>query len=126
MIALILMAAATPQLACYDSGTQMELTQCAGQDFAQADAAMTRQWNLTVKTMKKWDADFDRTYDKRPGYFQTLLDGQRAWLRYRDLHCTSEGFGARGGSMEPMLYQMCRAELTRQRTKKIAQLIETN
>src|SRR5205085_7185599 len=37
----------------------------------------------------------------------------------RDAHCRGESFEARGGSMQPMLYEGCRATLTRARTAEL-------
>ena len=47
------------------------------------------------------------------------LCAQRAWLIFRDAHCTVEGYEARGGSMEPMVYNGCRARITRERTAQL-------
>src|SRR5690606_1177340 len=54
----------------------------------------------------------DREHDRQPGHFDTLLEAQRAWLRFRDAQCLSESFMARGGSMQPMLDSQCKTYLT--------------
>ena len=66
----------------------------------------------------------DRKRDTRPGYFDTLLAGQRAWLTYRDQHCRSEGYTMRGGSAEPMVASQCKAKLTRARTEQLKDLMQ--
>ena len=58
----------------------------------------------------------------RPTYFAQLLEAQRAWLRFRDGHCASVGYQARGGSLEPLLIATCKAELTRERTRQLKAL----
>ena len=126
IILAILATVAAPQLKCHEGPTQSDLNECADGEFRTADAAMNRQWAITATKMKSWDIDLDRKTDKEPGYFDTLLAGQRAWIKFRDLHCTSVGYAARGGSMEPMLYAQCRAQLTRERKVQLAELIETN
>ena len=98
------------------------MTICSGRDLKASDAAMTRQYNVVAARMKLMDAELDRTYDKRPGYFAALLEGQRAWLRFRDANCITEGYFARGGSMEPMLVNSCLEELTKQRTEQLRSL----
>lgn len=118
---LILMQ--TPDIDCQDPSNQMEMTFCAHEDFVDADALMNAQWALTSAEMKLRDEGFDPSWDDRPGYFETLLDAQRAWLAYRDAHCLSEGYAARGGSMEPMLVSGCKAHLTRLRTAELEQLM---
>ena len=70
------------------------------------------------------DAKFDPAQDDRPGYFDTLLAAQRAWLDYRDKHCTSAGYSMRGWSAEPMVVSGCQAELTDARTQQLKALIE--
>ena len=128
MIALLslLLMAGEPALDCDRAGTQMAMNRCAHLDYEAADAALNAQWKITAAAMKQRDTDLDREYDTRQGYFGTLLAAQRAWLAYRDAHCRSEGYFARGGSMEPMLVSGCLAQLTRVRTAQLAELVETN
>ena len=126
IIFAILGTVAAPPLKCYEGPTQMDLNECAVGKFKAADAAMNQQWAITAKQMKSRDIDLDRKTDKAPAYFDTLLAGQRVWIKFRDLHCTSLGYGARGGSIEPMLDAQCRARLTRERTAQLADLIATN
>jgi len=123
MIALLLLAATA---ACANPQTQSQMTMCAAQDFTAADLALNKQWAATVADAKQRDSFIDRRTDKRPGSYATLLVAQRAWLAYRDAHCTGESYDARGGSMEPMLFNACRAELTRARTKQLAALMDTH
>ncbi|WP_447953086.1 lysozyme inhibitor LprI family protein [Sphingopyxis chilensis] len=117
-------AAQDPEVDCDNAMAQFELNACAYKEFERADAAMNAQWKLTSAHMKKVDADVDRTQDNRPGYFDTLLAAQRAWLTYREQHCASEGYTMRGGSAEPMVISGCQAQLTEARTKQLKDLIE--
>ena len=121
MMALALMAAAAGSV-CDDAVTQQDLNACAQAEFERADAALNVQWEVTADAMKARDAATEPD-DGRPGYFTVLLDAQRSWIAYRDRHCVSEGYYARGGSMEPMLVSFCRAELTDARTAQLADLI---
>ena len=126
MLSLIFAAAAPaePQWNCEKPVAQQEMNYCAGQEYEKADAALNAQWKKTAAEMKQRDADIDRTYDKRPGYFDTLLQAQRAWLKYRDAHCASEGYLFRGGSMEPLMVSTCKTKLTEERTQQLQFLIE--
>lgn len=121
--ALLMMAGVTPEpkLDCTDPVTQTAMTMCAVQGFEEADRALNAQWKITSAGMKERDRETGAD-DGRPSYHQALLTAQRAWLRYRDAHCMSAGFYARGGSMEPMLVALCRTELTIERTKKLNNL----
>ena len=114
---------------CKDPIAQQEMNWCAGRDYAAADVELNAQWAITRAKMKQNDADFAANgrgeYDIRSGYFESLLEAQRGWLRYRDAHCRVDGYSARGGSMEPMLVSFCMTNLTRQRTEELKALIET-
>ena len=128
LIALMLAQAGAakvePSSDCGISGVQSELNQCAEQDFLVADQRLNAQWLVTAAHMRQRDVE-NRRYasdDDRPGYFDQLLGAQRAWLAFRDGHCASEGYWARGGSMEPMLVSGCKAALTNARTEQLRQL----
>ncbi|WP_447762453.1 lysozyme inhibitor LprI family protein [Sphingopyxis panaciterrae] len=121
---LILSAiAADPEVDCDNAMAQPDLNACAYQEYERADAALNAQWKITAAKLKEQDKGFDRTYDKRPGFFDTELAAQRAWLTYRDQHCASEGYSMRGGSAESMVISGCLAQLTAARTKELEGLI---
>lgn len=127
MILSLLLAAAAPanpDWNCTDPQAQQEMNWCAAQEYAKADAALNAQWKKTAAAMKERDSDLDRSHDTRPGHFDTLLAAQRAWLTYRDKHCASEGYYARGGSMEPLLVGTCKVRLTQARTQQLKDLTE--
>lgn len=107
-----------------DQGIQGEMTNCAHRDYDAADRAMNIQWVKTAAKMKRSDAGMQSYDDGQPGFFETLLAAQRAWLTYRDAHCQSAGYYARGGSMEPMLVSLCKANLTNERTEQLRVLAE--
>ena len=116
--------AAEPAVDCDNAMAQFELNACAYQEYERADAALNAQWKLTAAAMKANDRELDRSSDNRPGYYDTLLAAQRAWLTYRDKHCASEGYTMRGGSAEPMMISGCMRKLTEERTKELKDLIE--
>lgn len=127
-LALAAFEAPNPEWNCDDPQVQQEMNWCAGQDFAIADERLNAQWKETAALMKARDADF-ATYgsdqDTREGHFESLLEAQRGWLRYRDAQCRAEGYEFRGGSMEPLLMLTCKARLTRIRTEELKQMIVT-
>jgi uncharacterized protein YecT (DUF1311 family) len=109
-----------------EMGIQQPMNQCAYRDFLIADQELNVQWKITAEAIKARDTDFAvyAESDNRPGWFESLREAQRAWLRYRDAHCRVDGYTARGGSMEPMLVSFCKTHLTRQRTEQLRQLAE--
>jgi uncharacterized protein YecT (DUF1311 family) len=125
-MALIAMAQATqaPTLKCDAWLSQREMNTCASSDFQRADAEMNAQWKKATVKSKAWDREPEHVPDGRPGYFNTLLAAQRAWLVYRDKHCTREGYIMRGGSAERYVYNTCRARLTKARTAELKVLAE--
>jgi uncharacterized protein YecT (DUF1311 family) len=108
---------------CAQPTTQMAMNRCASIDHQREDAAMTVQWKKTLAYMREQDREANSSADKRPSYADTLLESQRAWLRFRDTQCAIEGYAARGGSMEPMLIAGCKASMTAARRKTLASLI---
>jgi len=117
-----------PEWNCNDPQVQQEMNWCAGRDFAVADERLNAQWQETAAVMKARDAEFAASgageYDTREGFFESLLEAQRGWLRYRDAHCRTDGYTARGGSMEPLLALSCKARLTRMRTEELRELVD--
>jgi uncharacterized protein YecT (DUF1311 family) len=123
---MFLMFIAIQAASCSQPNTQMEMNRCAAVDHQREDAAMTAQWRKTLAYMRQQDGNQQSNKDKRPSYGDTLLESQRAWLRYRDTQCAIEGYAARGGSMEPMLIAGCKATMTATRRKVLAGLISEN
>jgi uncharacterized protein YecT (DUF1311 family) len=108
--------------ACDDPQTQLAMNMCTQADYQRADAEMNTQWEVTSAAMKTRDAKLEPG-DRQPGYFETLLESQRAWLKFRDAQCLSESFMARGGSMQPMVASQCKTYLTELRTEQLRVLV---
>ncbi|MEL6528863.1 MAG: lysozyme inhibitor LprI family protein [Pseudomonadota bacterium] len=115
-----------PEWNCDDPQYQQEMNWCAGQRFVEADTALNAQWAITADEMKARDAsyaEFDfNTGDDRPGWFASLLEAQRAWIKFRDAHCRVDGYTARGGTLEPLLVSSCKTALTLDRTEQLRAL----
>ena len=122
MIAAALLAQQSPEQEwhCDDPQNQAEMNMCAGFDCQRGDAELNRLWPQLIASARERDREVDRTYDTRQGYEATLRQAQRAWVSFRDEHCTWQGYEeARGGTMEPMSYGACRAAVTRARTAQL-------
>jgi uncharacterized protein YecT (DUF1311 family) len=104
---------------CDNPMSQMDMNFCAHLDFEAADAELNTLWKQIVADAREADSEVDRGTDTRPTSEAVLRDAQRAWIQFRDAQCTFEGYEARGGSMEPMLAEGCRARLTRERTAQL-------
>lgn len=130
MIAALLLLAAGPAVDpdatdCDESSPQQMLNICAANAAQSTDAEMNAQWKLTAAEMKRRDREIDRSHDRQPGFFDTLLAGQRAWLTYRDRQCLVESFEMRGGSAAPGILSGCMERLTRERLQQLKSLTET-
>ena len=106
---------------CADPQVQSEMNICAHREWEQADAELNALWPQVRAIMQREDGY--AVEDDQPGYWESLLEAQRAWIAYRDTHCTAEGYYARGGSMESLLVSTCMTDLTKQRTRDLRDLI---
>ena len=127
---LVLLQASTPVLDaewrehhCSDPQTQVDMNACEQIQFRRADLELNQVWRQAIAHAQRNDrdrSDVDRAGDTRPGYEAVLRAAQRAWLIYRDQHCTWQAYReARGGSMEPMSFSACRREVTRARINEL-------
>ncbi|NKB50816.1 MAG: DUF1311 domain-containing protein [Rhizobiaceae bacterium] len=101
---------------------QIALNFCALEDFNTADQELNTTWKTVFAIIKSHDAQEEM--ESRKGWPGVLLQAQRDWIKFRDSHCESARFAFRGGSIEPLIYHSCRADLTRQRTNQISGLVE--
>jgi uncharacterized protein YecT (DUF1311 family) len=123
--ALILFAAAgtagAQEPSCDDPQTQSEMTRCASSDYERADKELNEVWADAINDASLNDLGLD---DDRLGYEEQLRKAQSAWIAFRDASCQYEGYQARGGTMEPMLVNMCLARMTKERTKQLRELMQ--
>ena len=120
--ALALLAAqpaSDQQWNCENPQAQVEMNACAALDFERADAELNAAWRALIAGAREADREINRSHDRRPTGEAKLREAQRAWIVFRDSHCTYESYESRGGSMEPMLYHGCRAALTRARIRQL-------
>ncbi|MBV7267308.1 DUF1311 domain-containing protein [Erythrobacter sp. WH131] len=119
-------ASPDPDWDCANPVQQQEMNWCAANEFVLADAELNRQWARTSAAMRMrddaWGDDVSPDWDARPGWFDSLLEAQRAWLTFRDAHCRIDGYAARGGSLEPLLVSTCQTALTKTRTQELRDL----
>jgi uncharacterized protein YecT (DUF1311 family) len=85
---------------------QMQLDECAGQDFTAVD----RKLNALYRTLVA-------KYNAADGAL--LKTAERAWLSYRDAECDFETNGTVGGTINPMMDTMCRTKKTNARIKEL-------
>ncbi|QPK61844.1 DUF1311 domain-containing protein [Methylomonas sp. LL1] len=110
---------ADDEIKCNEAGNQLELNACASDDFAKAD----QELNQTYQALIKKEAD-------APLFISKLRLAQKAWLSFRDADlearfaCAEEDVRICWGSMYPLLLLSSKAELTRERTRQLQQILK--
>lgn len=102
-------------LECDAAQTQLDMTQCAYEDFMAADAELNATYGRSMDRATAWGGDAA----------VALRAAQRAWVPFRDAACYAEGTLFEGGSIQPMIVQSCKADLTRRRTQDLRRLYQT-
>lgn len=120
-ITLLLLAATAlraEEIKCNPDGNQMELNQCAWDDYQKADKKLNDTWK---KLMAKFKTDKTAT--------AKLKAAQKAWIAFRDAEVEAM-FACEPnevpcwGSMEPMLRNGELQSMTEERTKRLQHYID--
>ncbi|KQO75937.1 lysozyme inhibitor LprI family protein [Rhizobium sp. Leaf262] len=92
---------------CDKAETQAELRQCEQARYQDADRALNAQWSLVMSK-----------FANEPDVEKALLDAQRAWISFRDLHCKTVGVQQGGGTLQPVVVAGCLADVTDNRVEE--------
>lgn len=85
---------------------QMQLDQCAGQDFTKSDAKLNRLYR-----------DMLGRYDAANG--AKFKAAERAWIAWRDAECDYETNGTAGGTINSMMFTMCKTSKSDARIQEL-------
>lgn len=116
---LFSLSARAQQPDCFDKAvTQADLNDCAGGQFAEADAELNRVYKAVLEKHKK-DALF----------VEKLRAAQRAWLAYRDAEIEakyphSKEASTYYGSSFSMCDSLHKTQLTQERIKKLREWLD--
>lgn len=131
LIALLLATqpAASQDINCDDSSapetqTQLGMNHCSYQDYQKADRALNIVWPQVKAKMQALDSSNREWMPEQANGEENLIKAQRAWIDYRDGHCTAEGAEYAGGSIRPLIENSCLAALTRHRTEELLLMLE--
>ena len=106
---------------CSNPQNQSTMNRCAFLDFEAADVELNAIWPLARKT----NATFaEYLPDNLKADAKALLEAQRAWITFRDAHCASVALPNAGGTIYPLIYNGCRANITRQRIEQLRELAD--
>ena len=112
------------QIDCNNAQTQADMTNCAGQDFENADKELNVVYKKAMASQVALDKQSAEISPDYVGAVKALKKAQRAWIDYRDGQCEGMSYQAAGGTMQPMLELGCKADLTNKRIKELKELIQ--
>lgn len=121
VLSCLTLPATAQDVDCANAVTQMDMNQCAYDDWEAADADLNDAYQRAMDLLQQWDADLPK--DEQGGAL-ALKEAQRAWITFRDKGCAAEGYAMKGGSAEPLLVYGCMRQLTEDRTNQLAAMVE--
>lgn len=99
------------KLNCTNPQTQSELNGCAGLSYQQADQKLNQIYRQLLPKLPS-------------ARKQKLITAQQIWIKFRDSNCDFEKSEVEGGTMAPLIYSSCLADLTKQRTEQLAEYLK--
>ena len=96
---------------CAHVSSQSEMTMCWRKVHTAADTRLNRVYRQLLSML----GDEEKL---------ELKKAQTAWLKYRDANCEFAANQYKGGSMRPMIYAICLAEMTENRTTELRSQIK--
>lgn len=95
---------------CAAAQSPEELNQCAREDYDAADVALNEIYQEVMEQLS-------------PAMQEKLKIAQRAWLAFRDANCACQAFEMQGEAIYPAIHYGCLAQMTRQRSQEIWELL---
>ncbi|MDJ0560233.1 MAG: lysozyme inhibitor LprI family protein [Microcystis sp. M53599_WE4] len=96
---------------CNNPQTQSEMNICASIAYQNADRKLNQVYRQLLPKLSA-------------SRKQKLISAQQAWIKFRDSSCEFERSAYEGGSLAPMIYGFCLADVTEQRTKDLRRYLE--
>jgi uncharacterized protein YecT (DUF1311 family) len=118
-LACLCLPAAAQGVDCENPQMQMEMNQCAYEDWESADAELNLAYDRAMQLVEEWDS---YVAVGKSGAAEALRDAQRAWITFRDKACESEAYAMKGGTGEAQVRYTCLAQLTEDRTTHLIRL----
>ena len=96
---------------CNNPQTQSQMNICASIAYQNADRKLNQVYRQLLPKLSA-------------ARKQKLIAAQQAWIKFRDSSCEFERSAYEGGSLAPMIYGFCLANVTEQRTKDLRRYLE--
>jgi uncharacterized protein YecT (DUF1311 family) len=94
---------------CPHSRSQAELNECAARTAKASDASLAKFYADYIKRLS-------------PDQVQLFQASTTDWLRYRESNCRFQSSGVAGGSVYPMIFDLCIAEQSEMRLRALREL----
>ncbi|MBQ4774598.1 lysozyme inhibitor LprI family protein [Pectobacterium versatile] len=98
-------------LDCNNANTQLDMNQCAVQEYKKVDGELNQLYQDVVKRVVIEE------------HKALLKSAQRKWIAYRDADCEFQTFPTTGGSVHGMVYSQCLTEKTAERVKEFKTML---
>jgi uncharacterized protein YecT (DUF1311 family) len=102
---------------CPNATSTVQMNECMAQAAKTADAKLNRTYQHVLATLKGADDDAQQSYPASTK--ASLVEAQRAWVRYRDADCMAVFHQSQGGSIRTVAQLSCVKERTEQRTREL-------
>ncbi|PVY71159.1 lysozyme inhibitor LprI family protein [Pectobacterium versatile] len=107
----VLPTAQAAALDCNNANTQLDMNQCAVQEYKKVDGELNRLYQNVVKRVVIEE------------HKALLKSAQRKWIAYRDADCEFQTFPTTGGSVHGMVYSQCLTEKTAERVEEFKTML---
>ena len=91
---------------CANAQSQADMNDCWGREYKAADATLNQVYRQLVAKLD----DEEKAQ---------LKEVESAWLKYRDANCGFVADEYKGGTIRPMAYAICLADMTKNRTAEL-------
>lgn len=99
---------------CHNDGSGRDAYICAAQETRAADAELNKAYQQALGQL---DGSDNLRLAKA-----SLVESERAWIKFRDADCDVQTNIFKGGSMQGAMVEACKKSLTEQRTKELKSL----
>jgi uncharacterized protein YecT (DUF1311 family) len=111
--------AAAQDVDCSAELSMVDMTICADDKYAAADAAMNAAYDSAVAIIQSGQGSGNAETE---GY---LRAAQKTWVAFREAECGLQASFFDGGTMQPMIELGCLATLTEERTAALIEFTRT-
>ena len=97
----------TAHAKCENTSTQMEMSECVGKALQKDDGALNALYGQIQRRLKP-----------EPDTAKLFTSTQRAWVSFRDAECNFATSLSVGGTIHPMMVNMCMDQMTLKRIEE--------